>query len=75
MTASAVTDILEGTLIQLESGEQTICLLVDDLIGQQPAVVKPMPKYFKRVRGLSGCTLLGNGDISLIIDVAGFFDK
>ncbi len=71
----AETDILEGTLIQLESGEQTICLLVDDLIGQQPAVVKPMPKYFKRVRGLSGCTLLGNGDISLIIDVAGFFDK
>jgi two-component system chemotaxis sensor kinase CheA len=34
-----------------------------------------MPKYFKKVRGLSGCTLLGNGDISLIIDVAGFFDK
>jgi len=46
-----------------------------DLIGQQQAVVKPMPKYFKKVHGLSGCTLLGNGDISLIIDVAGFFDK
>jgi two-component system chemotaxis sensor kinase CheA len=59
----------------LENGEHVVCLLVDDLIGQQQAVVKSMPKYFRKVRGLSGCTLLGNGDISLIIDVAGFFDK
>ncbi|MCL2224029.1 MAG: chemotaxis protein CheA [Defluviitaleaceae bacterium] len=71
----AVTDVCEGTLIMLENGEHVVCLLVDDLIGQQQAVVKPMPKYFKKVHGLSGCTLLGNGDISLIIDVAGFFDK
>ncbi|MCL2456718.1 MAG: chemotaxis protein CheA [Defluviitaleaceae bacterium] len=71
----AVTNVCEGTLIMLENGEHAVCLLVDDLIGQQQAVVKSMPKYFKKVRGLSGCTLLGNGDISLIIDVAGFFDK
>ena len=71
----AVTNVCDGTLIMLENGEHVVCLLVDDLIGQQQAVVKPMPKYFKKVRGLSGCTLLGNGDISLIIDVAGFFDK
>jgi two-component system chemotaxis sensor kinase CheA len=71
----AITKIEDGTLVMLESGEQVICLLVDDLIGQQQAVVKSMPKYFKKVKGLSGCTLLGNGDISLIIDVAGFFDK
>jgi two-component system chemotaxis sensor kinase CheA len=71
----AVTDVCEGTLIMLANGEHVVCLLVDDLIGQQQAVVKSMPKYFRKVRGLSGCTLLGNGDISLIIDVAGFFDK
>jgi two-component system chemotaxis sensor kinase CheA len=71
----AITTIEDGTLIMLESGEQVICLLVDDLIGQQQAVVKSMPKYFKKVKGLSGCTLLGNGNISLIVDVAGFFDK
>jgi len=71
----AVTDICEGTLVMLENGDSNICLLVDDLKGQQQAVVKPMPKYFSKVRGLTGCTLLGNGDISLIIDVAGFFDK
>ncbi|MCL2841385.1 MAG: chemotaxis protein CheA [Defluviitaleaceae bacterium] len=71
----AKTDICDGTLIMLEDGDQVVCLLVDDLIGQRQAVVKPMPKYFRKVHGLSGCTLLGNGDISLIIDVAGFFDK
>ena len=73
--SGAVTDVCEGTLVMIENGNQVICLLVDDLIGQQQAVVKPLPKYFKKVRGLSGCTLLGNGEISLIIDVAGFYDK
>jgi len=71
----AITDLEEGILMQLENGDQFICLMVDDLIGEQQAVVQSMPKYFTKVRGLSGCTLLGNGDISLIIDVAGFFDK
>jgi len=71
----AITDLEEGILIQLENGDQLICLLVDDLIGEQQAVVQSMPAYFNKVRGLSGCTLLGNGDVSLIIDVAGFFDK
>jgi two-component system chemotaxis sensor kinase CheA len=71
----AITDIETATLVMLEHGDEVICLMVDELIGQQQAVVKPMPKYFKKVRGISGCTLLGNGGISLIIDVAGFFDK
>jgi two-component system chemotaxis sensor kinase CheA len=71
----AVTNIEDGTLMILENGDQVICLLVDFLLGQQQAVVKPMPKYFKRVQGISGCTLLGNGDVSFIVDVPGFFDK
>ena len=70
-----MTDIEEGIIIMLESGEQTICLFVDELLGEQQVVVKAMPKYIKRIRGISGCTLLGNGDISLIIDVPGIFDK
>ena len=70
-----VTDIEEGIIIMLENSDQTICLFVDELIGEQQVVMKSMPKYIKRIKGISGCTLLGNGDISLIIDVAGFFDK
>ncbi len=72
---SSVHDPEEGIVVMLENGDQTICVLVDELIGEHQVVVKTMPKYIKKVRGLSGCTLLGNGEISLIIDVAGFFDK
>ncbi len=70
-----IENIEDGIMIMLENGDQTVCLLVDELIGEQQVVVKSMPKYIRKIRGLSGCTLLGNGDISLIIDVAGFFDK
>ena len=70
----AVTNIEDGTLVMLEKDDRVICLLVDKLVGQQQVVLKPMPSYFKKVSGLGGCTLLGNGDISLIIDVPGFFE-
>ncbi len=72
---SDVNDIEEGIIICVENGNKTLCLHVDGLIGERQVVVKSMPKYIKEIRGISGCTLLGNGDISLIIDVAGFFDK
>lgn len=70
-----VKDIEDGVLIMIENEEKSLCLFVDELIGEQQVVVKTIPKYIKKVKGISGCTLLGNGDISLIIDVAGFFDN
>ncbi len=72
---SEVQNIEDGVFIMLENEGQHVCLFVDELIGEQQVVVKTMPSYIKKVRGISGCTLLGNGDISLIIDVVGFFDK
>ncbi len=72
---SAIKNFEDGIMIMVENGDDTICLFVDELVGEQQVVVKSMPKYIKKIRGISGCTLLGNGDISLIIDVAGFFDK
>jgi len=69
------TNLEEGIMMIVENGDESICMFVDELVGEQQVVVKSMPKYIKKVRGVSGCTLLGNGDISLIIDVAGFFDK
>ena len=68
-------DAEEGIVMMLENGEQKICVLVDELIGEQQVVVKSIPKYIRKPPGISGCTLLGNGEISLIIDVAGFFDR
>ena len=70
-----VKDTADGIMMIIENGDDAICLFVDELIGEQQVVRKTIPKYIKQIRGISGCTLLGNGDISLIIDVAGFFDK
>ena len=61
----------EGVMLILEVEEKKICLLVDKLIGEQEIVVKPIPSYIKKVRGLSGCTQLGDGSIALILDVSG----
>jgi len=70
-----IDNVEDGIVMMLENGEHKICVLVDELIGEQPVVVKSIPKYIKKPPGISGCTLLGNGEISLIIDVAGFFDR
>jgi len=70
-----VRETAEGIMMIIENGDDAVCLFVDDLIGEQQVVAKSIPKYIKKIRGVSGCTLLGNGDISLIIDVPGLFDK
>ena len=70
-----IDNIEEGIVLMLENADQTICVFADELIGEQQIVVKNIPKYIKKVNGLSGCTLLGNGDISLIINVPSFFDR
>lgn len=51
-----------------------VCLFVDALLGKQEIVVKPIPDYIKKVKGLSGCTQLGDGSIALILDVNGILE-
>ncbi len=45
-------------------------MLVDEIVGYHQIVVKSLPEYMGRMRGLSGCSVLGNGDVSLIIDTS-----
>jgi two-component system chemotaxis sensor kinase CheA len=69
-----VTHFPEGIIIMVEQDGKTLCVFADELIGQQQVVVKALPIYIrntKKVRGLAGCTLLGDGSISLILDIAG----
>jgi two-component system, chemotaxis family, sensor kinase CheA len=69
-----ITDIDRGIIIMLESENRTACLFADELIGEQQVVVKALPKYIKtikKINGLAGCTLLGDGSISLILDAEG----
>ena len=65
----------EGILIMVEDDEKSCCLFADELIGQQQVVVKSLPNYvkkYKQIKGLGGCTLLGDGSISLILNIGDF---
>ena len=63
-------DIDDGILLWVEAGENAYCLFVDELIGEQKVVVKPLPSYVNdygiKNYGISGCTILGDGNISMI---------
>jgi two-component system chemotaxis sensor kinase CheA len=68
-----IVDFTEGILIMVEQEEKTICIFADELLGQQQVVIKVLPDLIKRVKkikGISGCTLLGDGNISLIMNMA-----
>lgn len=70
-----LTNIDEGILIMVEEDEKSCCLFADELLGQQQVVVKSLPNYIKKyrqIKGVGGCTLLGDGNISLILDVGAF---
>ena len=71
---SGVTNIEDGILIWVDAGEHSYCLFVDELLGEQQVVVKPLPSYLNRFNikssGISGCTILGDGNISIILDVS-----
>ena len=68
-----VDNIEEGILLWLENGDTSYCLLVDELMGQQKIVVKPLPPYVNnfdiKEHGIMGCSILGDGSISIILDV------
>jgi len=73
-----VTNIPEGIIVMVENGEDSICIFADELVGEQQVVVKTLPAYIRgmrKIQGLAGCTLLGDGSISLILNIAGLFEK
>jgi len=59
----------EGLLVLLEHQDRTFALLVDELLGHQQTVVKGLCAYLGAVPGVSGCSILGDGNVSLILDV------
>ena len=64
-----------GILILVESEERKCCLFVDDLIGQQQIVIKGLSNILGKIRGVSGCAILGDGEVSMILDVANLINS
>jgi two-component system chemotaxis sensor kinase CheA len=64
------TDPSQGIVVILESDGRKAALFIDELVGQQQVVVKNLESNYRKVAGISGATILGDGGVSLIIDVA-----
>ncbi|MCI8835514.1 MAG: chemotaxis protein CheA [Ruminococcus sp.] len=69
-----ITNIEDGILIWVETADKSYCLFVDELLGEQQVVVKPLPAFVNNFNiqklGMAGCTLLGDGSISIILDIS-----
>jgi two-component system chemotaxis sensor kinase CheA len=63
----------EGLIVVVESHNRCFCLLVDDLLGKQEVVIKSLGEALKNIPGLSGCAVLGDGRVGLILDIDGIF--
>lgn len=66
---NASDNLCDGIMIMVEDDGKSRVLFADELLGEQQVVVKTLPQYIKKVRGVAGCTILGDGGISLILDI------
>jgi two-component system, chemotaxis family, sensor kinase CheA len=64
----AALDPEKGTIIVVHSGGHKACLLIDEVVGNQQIVVKSLSEFLGKVEGISGCSILGDGTVSFIID-------
>jgi len=64
-------DVCRSLLIVAEGQGQRFCLVVDELIGKQEAVIKSLGETFKNIAGIAGGAILGDGRVGLILDLAG----
>lgn len=60
----------EGILVLLEAEGKKVALFVDDLVGQHQVVIKSLETNYRKVPGISGATIMGDGRVAMIMDVA-----
>ena len=57
------------SVVVVRNGESLAGLVVDQLMGEYQTVIKPLGKLFRQLRGISGSTVMGSGEVALILDV------
>ena len=65
------TELPQGIIVMVENSGKCFGLFVDELIGQQQVVIKGLSEYIGKLKGISGCTILSDGTVCLILDIAG----
>lgn len=63
------TDLEQSILVLVEASRCRFALVVDDLLGQQQVVIKSLEQHYKRVAGIAGATIMGDGSVALILDI------
>ncbi len=59
----------QGIVVLIEANKKRFALFVDALVGQQQVVIKSLEQHYKRVQGVAGATIMGDGSVALILDV------
>lgn len=67
----AIEDVEQGIAVIVEAEQQRIALFVDDLLGERQVVIKSIEQNYKQIEGVSGATILGDGRVAFILDLAG----
>ncbi|MBF0314834.1 MAG: chemotaxis protein CheA [Oligoflexia bacterium] len=65
---TGITEATKGIIINISINGKKFSLLADSILGQQQTVIKSLDKNFEKVAGVTGATILGNGDIAIIVD-------
>ncbi len=65
----ACTELTEGILVIVDQEQRQFCLFADEILGQYQTVIKGLSGFLGGVRGVSGTSIMSNGDISLILDI------
>lgn len=61
-------DVEEGIVVVLHSGSRKAAILADEIVGYRQLVIKALPPYLGELRAVSGCSIMSDGQVSLIID-------
>ena len=70
----AINQAEKAIVVLIESNKKRFGLLVDTLVGQQQVVIKSLDKHYKRVAGVAGATIMGDGGVAMILDVESLAD-
>ncbi len=68
------TELTEGIVILVENAGKRFGLFVDELVGQQQVVIKGLSEFVGNIKAISGCTIMGDGRVCLIVDIAALAD-
>ena len=74
-TTTQGRDEVEYPVVVVKAGKNKIGFIVDELIGQQEIVIKSLGKFLSKIKGIAGATILGDGNVALILDVSSLYAR